>query len=79
MVNYLFTTNNQTSMPIEPTDQRFAAFEVSQAKMQNGTYFQQLHDHVYQPHVTRAFFQYLRDHVDLSEVVSNLSSHRPVT
>ena len=76
--NILGTTNNQNPIHIEPQERRFVVFECSSSKKGDVGYFELLGAHLARNDVGRAFFQYLRDHVDVRPYVP-FQAHRPLT
>ena len=76
--NTLCTTNTKNPFHIEPQDRRFVVFECRRTKQGDTAYFQSLGDHLKRPEVARAFFQYLRDHVDVGPYTP-FQVHRPQT
>merc|ERR1711934_9364 len=70
--------NNTNPLNIEPEERRFVVFGCNSSKKGNATYFNELGKHLKRDDVARAFFQYLRDHVDVGRFTP-FQSHRPQT
>ena len=68
--NAMCTTNHANPVVIACTERRFAVFPCRETLLEDAQYFTKLGEHLEQEGVARAFFQYLRDEVDIS-------SHRP--
>ena len=68
--NVMCTTTYTNPIVIASTERRFAIFSCRQTLLNDAEYFAKLGEHLEQEGVARAFFQYLRDEV-------NISSHRP--
>ena len=78
MSNFLCTTNNMNPLNIEPEERRFVVFGCNSSKKGDTAYFNELGKHLKRDDVARAFFQYLRDHVDVGRF-RPFQSHRPQT
>ena len=76
--NILATTNSENSVHIEPQERRFVVFECNASKKGDVAYFQSLLAHLKRDGVARAFFQHLRDHVDVRPHTP-FQAHRPQT
>jgi len=76
--NILGTTNSQNPIHIEPQERRFVVFECSSSKKGDVKHFESLGAHLARDDVGRAFFQYLRDHVDVRPYMP-FQAHRPLT
>jgi hypothetical protein len=76
--NIMGTTNSQNPIHIEPHERRFVVFECSASKKGDVPYFTSLAAHLKRDDVARAFFQYLRDHVDV-RAYTPFQAHRPQT
>jgi hypothetical protein len=63
----LIQSGAQGVFRISPFDRRCVLFNCSPCFVGNEDYFRFLQNYRRQPHVIRAFYQYLRDHVDLPE------------
>ena len=78
MSNFLCTTNNMNPLTIEPEERRFLVFGCNSSKKGDTVYFNELGKHLKRDDVARAFFQYLRDRVDVGRFTP-FQSHRPQT
>ena len=78
MANVLCTTNHINPIELEPEERRFVVFQCKNVKMGDTAYFQQLLEHLKSEKVARAFYQYLKDHVDVSPFLP-FQAHRPKT
>jgi len=76
--NVLGTTNSQNPTHIEPQERRFVVFECYSLKKGDVTYFTLLAAHLKREDVARAFFQHLRDNVDVRPHMP-FQAHRPRT
>ena len=65
--NFVFTSNTEGVFRISPYDRRCVLFNCTPCYVGNEEYFRFLQTYRRQPEVIRAFFQYLRDCVDLPE------------
>jgi hypothetical protein len=63
--NILGTTNSQNPIHIEPQERRFVVCDCNPSKKGDVAYFQSLAAHLKRQDVARAFFQHLRDNVDV--------------
>jgi len=57
---YLFATNNRNPLPIRMGDRRWGVFDVNAEKRGDVEYFEKLVDHLANPEVKWAFYQYLK-------------------
>ena len=76
--NILCTTNQNNPVNIEPRERRFVVFDCNSSKKDNTTYFDELVAYLKRDDVARAFFQYMRDHVDVRPYLP-FQAHRPQT
>ena len=76
--NFLFTTNDMNPLKIEPEERRFVIFACNDSKKGDTAYFARLAAHLARDDVARAFYQYLRDDVDVSPFTP-FQAHRPRT
>ena len=76
--NFLCTTNHKNPLPIEPEERRFVVFKCNHSKKGDTAYFQRLGNHLKRDDVARAFFQYLREHIDVGPFLP-FEAHRPRT
>jgi hypothetical protein len=76
--NILGTTNSQNPIHIEARERRFVVFECSSLKKGDVAHFRSLGAHLKRHDVARAFFQHLRDHVDVRPHTP-FQAHRPQT
>ena len=65
--NFVFTSNTEGVFRISPYDRRCVLFHCSSCFVGNEAYFRFLQPYRREPRVIRAFYQYLRDRVDLPE------------
>jgi hypothetical protein len=65
--NFVFTSNTEGVFSISPFDRRCVLFNCASRFVGNEDYFRFLQTYRRQPHVIRAFYQYLREHVELPE------------
>ena len=65
-------------LKIEPEERRFVIFGCNDSKKGDTAYFAWLAAHLNRPDVARAFYQYLRDDVDVSRFLP-FQAHRPRT
>jgi hypothetical protein len=65
--NFVFTSNTEGVFSISPFDRRCVLFNCSACFVGNEEYFRFLQNYRRQPHIIRAFYQYLREHIDLPE------------
>jgi len=77
-INILCTTNSTDSIKIKPGERRFVVFQTSPKKKGDTAYFLKLLKHLERECVARAFFQYLRDVVDISPFLP-FQATRPIT
>ena len=63
--NILGTTNDQNPIHLEPQQRRVVVYECNPSKKGDVAYFQSLGAHLKRQDVARAFFQHLRDNVDV--------------
>ena len=73
---FIFTTNNDNSVRVNPDSRRFAMFEVSSELYGNTIYFTTLTAYIDDPHSRREFYEYLMSR-DLSGV--DWQNERPRT
>ena len=78
LTNMALTSNQQNPVQIDPQERRFVVFECNASKKGDTEYFQKLGSHLERNDVARAFFQYLRDLVDVHPYTP-FQSHRPQT
>jgi len=78
MSNFVRTTNSLNPLTIEPEERRFVVFGCNSSKKGNTAYFNELGKHLERDDVARAFFQYLRDRVDVASFTP-FQAHRPQT
>lgn len=76
--NFLCTTNTKNPLQIEPEERRFVVFKCNNSKKGDAAYFQGLGNHLKRDDVARAFFQYLREHIDVGPFLP-FEAHRPRT
>jgi hypothetical protein len=76
--NLLFTSNDESTLPISSDDRRFVLFKCSSVYKGDMAYFDELTAHLERPDVQRAFYQHLLK-VDLSAYKNNMQGSRPVT
>ena len=76
--NMIFTTNNSNPIPISHTDRRLVCVNCCEDKVGDGEYFSKLGALCKQTEFKRAFYQYLKYHVELP-AVDNLQLVRPIT
>jgi len=77
-INILCTTNSTDSIKIKPGERRFVVFQTSPKKKGDTAYFLKLLEHLKRDCVARAFFQYLRDVVDITPFLP-FQATRPIT
>ena len=77
-LNILCTTNSTNSIKIKPGERRFVVFQTSPKKKGSTAYFLKLLKHLERECVARAFFQYLRDVVDVTPFLP-FQTTRPIT
>ena len=65
-------------MRSEPEERRFVVFKCNHSKKGDTAYFQRLGNHLKRDDVARAFFQYLREHIDVGPFLP-FEAHRPRT
>ena len=78
LTNMVLTSNQQNPVQIDPQERRFVVFETNASKKGDSEYFQGLGQHLKRDVVSRGFFQYLRDHVDVRPYTP-FQAHRPKT
>ena len=76
--NFVFTSNTEGAFRISPYDRRCVLFHCAPRFVGDEAYFRHLQTYRREPRVIRAFFQYLRDRVDLPEDYQ-FQFHRPKT
>ena len=76
--NFLCTTNSKNPIQIDPLDRRFVVIGCKETKLNDVKYFSELGQHLDKPETARAFFQYLRDMVDVAPF-KPFQAHRPIT
>ena len=76
--NVLCTTNHINPIELEPGERRFVVFQCKKVEKYDTAYFQQLLKHLERDKVARAFYQYLKDRVDVSPFLP-FQAHRPKT
>jgi phage/plasmid-associated DNA primase len=77
LASFVFTTNNDNSVKISPTDRRFVVFDCNEERVKDEDYFNSLSDAMRRPEMVRAMFQHLMA-IDLSGV-RNFEKIRPIT
>ena len=77
-LNILCTTNGPDCIKIKPGERRFVVFQTSPEKKGDTAYFLKLLEHLKRDCVARAFFQYLRDVVDVTPFLP-FQATRPIT
>ena len=78
LTNTLCTTNAKNPLPIESLERRTVVIECKRTKKGDTEYFKRLGNHLERPEVARAFFQYLRDRVDVGPYTP-FQANRPQT
>ena len=78
LANFYFTTNNSNPIVIPYDDRRFVAFNCKDTYLGNETYFTNLANYLERTDVCRAFYQYLKDEIDLKGY-DNFQAKRPKT
>lgn len=73
---FVFTTNNDNVLRVNPDSRRFVVFDVSNELVGDTAYFNRLSAHIEDPHGRHEFHRYLMA-VDLSN--TNWTSDRPIT
>ena len=76
--NFVFTSNTEGAFRISPYDRRCVLFYCSGRFVGDDAYFGRLQPYRREPRVIRAFYQYLRDRVDLPAHYQ-FQFHRPKT
>lgn len=76
LANFLFFTNNETPVKIEPGDRRYFAIQASSAHKGDGDYFKELARTMCNPEIAAQFYRFLLER-DLSRW--NASGDRPMT
>jgi len=76
--NIMCTTNSKNPVKIDARERRFVVIGCRETKLNDVEYFSQLGQHLDKPETARAFFQYLRDMVDI-EPFKPFQAHRPIT
>lgn len=64
---FIFTTNNNTPIKVDPDDRRFVVFSCSNKFNNNDEYFKKLRSEMYNESNTKAFYDYLMS-IDISNV-----------
>lgn len=78
LANILATSNHINPIHIEPQERRIVVFACNSSKKGDTAYFEGLVAHLSREDVARAFFQHLRDNVDVAPFLP-FQSHRPLT
>ena len=78
LVNSLSTTNDDDPIPMQPGDRRMVVIQTSSKKRGDTAYFVSLLNYLKREDVARAYFQYLRDSVDVTPFLP-FQSTRPIT
>jgi len=76
--NVMCTTNYANPIVIASIERRFVVFQCRETLLNNVPYFTKLAEHLEQPKVPMAFYQYLRDSVDVVPF-KPFHAHRPKT
>jgi len=78
MLNIICTTSQSDSIVVEPGERHLVVIQTNSSKKGDKSYFRALGAHLKKKGVARAFFQYLRDDVDISPYLP-FQEMRPIT